>query len=288
MDERADLEAAIFPAGRVALVEETSPPGAPGRPLRSSGERVWRLLLGLTGRAGRGLVDLVYPPSCLACAAPVGDCNGLCAACWQALPLVERPCCERLGTPFAIEMGPGLLSPAALADPPVFGRARAVARYDGPARVLVHSLKFGDRLELAPAMGRWMARAGRELTAGADALVPVPLHPTRLWRRRANQAALLAAAVSRECGVPVRPDWLVRVKATRPQVGLSRNERALNLQGSFRVADHARLPLAGRRLAIIDDVLTTGSTANAAARVLLRAGASGVDVLTFAQVSRAP
>lgn len=288
MDEAAELDAAIFPPGRVAGWEDAGEPGSAGaRPRGWAGRTIRRAGPALRRAAGT-FVDLVYPPGCLACAAPLAGTHGLCPACWRSLPWVERPYCQRLGTPFAVELGPDLLSPAALAEPPAFDRARAVARYDGPARELVHRLKFGDRLELALAMGRWMARAGRELTAGADALVPVPLHPLRLWRRRANQAALLAAAVSRDCGVPVRPDWLLRVKATRSQVGLTRNERALNLQGSFRVAEAARPRLAGRRVVLVDDVLTTGATANAAARVLLRAGAAHVDVLTFAQVSRAP
>lgn len=287
MIEAPDLSAAIFPAGTVAGMEDRGPDGAAASP-RGWGPR-WLGIASLAARRGaRSLVDLVYPAACLACSAPLSGPQGLCPACWRALPWVERPYCERLGTPFAVEMGPGLLSPAALAEPPAFARARAVARYDGPARELVHRLKFGDRLELALAMGRWMARAGRELTIGADALVPVPLHPWRLWRRRFNQAALLAQAVSRETGVPLQPDWLLRVRPTRPHVGLSRNARALNLQGSFRVAETARPLVAGRRLVLIDDVLTTGSTANAAARVLIRAGAGSVDVLTFAQVSRAP
>jgi ComF family protein len=236
----------------------------------------------------RAAVDVVYPPGCLACHGAVGAAHGLCPRCWAAMPWIERPCCERLGLPFAVDLGAGLVSPAAMAEPPVFTRARAVARYDGPARDLVHRLKFGDRLELSLAMGAWMARAGAELVGGADGLVPVPLHPLRLWRRRFNQAGLLAQAVSRRAGVAVRPDWLVRTKATRPQVGLSRNERALNLQGSFRVPEEARPALAGRRLVLVDDVMTTGATANAASRVLIRAGAASVDVLTFAQVSRAP
>lgn len=124
--------------------------------------------------------------------------------------------------------------------------------------------------------------------AGADALVPVPLHPLRLWRRRFNQAALLASVISRHAGVPSRPDWLARRKATRPQVGLTRAERGENLQGSFAVPASARPAVAGKHIVLVDDVLTTGATANAAARVLLRAGSAQVDVLTFARVTLAP
>jgi ComF family protein len=201
------------------------------------------------------------------------------------MPFIERPFCERLGTPFAQDLGPGLLSPAAHADPPVFARARAVATYDeGPARILVQRLKYADRLDLAPAMARWMARAGAELTAEADMVIPVPLHRFRLWTRRFNQAALLAKGVADHAGLRYAPLALKRVRRTRPQVGLTREARAANVQGAFRVPPEAAPGVAGARVLLVDDVLTSGATLNAAARVLLRAGAARVDVLTFARV----
>jgi hypothetical protein len=130
-----------------------------------------------------GALAIIYPPCCIACQAAVGQAQALCPSCWGAIGFIERPYCERLGTPFAIDLGPGLLSPAAIADPPVFARARAVCRFDGVARELVHRLKYGDRTELALTLGRMMAQAGRELLADADLIVPVPLHRTRLWSR---------------------------------------------------------------------------------------------------------
>ena len=123
----------------------------------------------------------------------------------------------------------------AIAAPPAYDRARAAVRYDDIARALVLSFKYGDRLDLAPMMGRWMARAGRELTADADALLPVPLHWRRLWARRFNQSAALAGAIADICGVPVLHGALKRVRATPQQVGLSKSERADNVQGAFRV-----------------------------------------------------
>lgn len=239
---------------------------------------------GAVAAVRRAAIDLLYPPTCLACAASTSDPHALCAACWRAMPFIDRPYCERLGTPFAVETGSGAISPAAMADPPVFARARAVARHDGPARDLVHRLKYGDRLDLAPAMGAWMAAAGHELLRDDAVLVPVPLHRWRLWRRRHNQAAVLASSVARATGWPVRHDMLLRVRATRPQVGLSRNERANNLRGAFRAGPTAPGLLGGRRVVLVDDVMTTGATAAAAARVLIRAGAAQVDVLTFAVV----
>ena len=195
---------------------------------------------------------------------------------------IERPFCERLGTPFEQDLGQGLISPQAMADPPVFARARAVARFeDGPARTLAHRLKYSDRAELARPIARWMARAGADLLADADLLTPVPLHALRLWRRL-NQAAALATEVSRLTGKPCDLSALLRVKATRSQIGLTRAQRAENVQGAFRAA--ARAEVRGLNVVLIDDVLTSGATANAASRALLRAGAKRVDVLVFARV----
>lgn len=229
-------------------------------------------------------VTLVYPPTCVACGAATGAPHTLCAACWTGMRFIERPFCERLGTPFAVDLGVPLLSPAAIADPPVFERARAVARYDETARALVHRLKYGDRLELAEALGAMMARAGADLAREADVIVPVPLHRWRLWRRRFNQAMALARVVSRVSGAPCDPFLLARVKRTRAQVGLTRAQRGENLQGAFRVPAAVKPRLEGKRMLLIDDVLTTGATANAAARALLRGGARSVDVLAFARV----
>lgn len=232
-------------------------------------------------------LGLIYPPTCIACGAATGQPHALCAACWSGLRLIERPYCERLGTPFALDLGVGsLISPGALAEPPVFGRARAVAVYDGTARDLVHRLKFSDRLDLGWTMARMMAAAGSELLDEADLIVPVPLHGLRLWRRRFNQSAMLAREIGRQSGKPCDVRALARVRATRPQVGLTRRQRAENLQGAFRVTEAGRARITGRRLLLIDDVATTGATGNAAARVLLRAGAASVDLLTFATVTR--
>ena len=228
-------------------------------------------------------LNVALPPLCPACRQLVGD-NGLCASCWSKLSLIAPPYCERLGIPFAYDPGPGVLSMQAIADPPAYHRARAAVRYDEIARTLVHALKYGDRLDLAPTAGRWMARAGHELLQGADALVPVPLHWRRLWARRFNQSALLAKAISQIAGVPVAESALKRVKATAQQVGLSQSERAENVQGAFRMPTDGKSEVVGRNLVLIDDVLTSGATADACARALLRAGAQRVDVVVFARV----
>ncbi len=265
-----------------------------GRRAESSLREPWsRLQTGFAARAlpalrhcGRAALDLLFPPACLHCRAATDAPGSLCSACWGKIRFIERPFCERLGMPFAVDLGAeGLLSPEAVADPPVYARARAVARFeDGPVRQLTHRLKYGDRLELARPLAAWMARAGAELLAEADLLVPVPLHRRRLIARRFNQANALAQAVSAQCGVPVDPFVLARVKSTASQVGLTRSQRAVNLQGAFRVPQDMAARVEGRAIVLVDDVLTSGATVNAASRALLRSGAARVDVLVFARV----
>jgi ComF family protein len=232
----------------------------------------------------RFALDVALPPLCPSCRAPLGGGAGLCAACWSKLSLIEPPYCARLGIPFTYDPGPGLLSMEAIASPPAYDRARAAVRYDDVARALVLSFKYGDRLDLAPMMGRWMARAGRELLQDADALVPVPLHWRRLWARRFNQSAALAGAISDMTDVQVLHGALKRIRPTPQQVGLSKTERADNVQGAFRVPPEHKSDVRGRRLVLVDDVLTSGATADTCARALLRAGAKHVDVLVFARV----
>jgi len=249
-----------------------------------------RAASGMRGALGH-VLNFALPPLCPACRGLVEGQGGVCAECWAKLSFIAPPYCERLGVPFVYDPGPGVLSMEAIANPPAYGRARAAVRFDDVARALIHAFKFGDRLDLAPMLGGWMAQAGRGLLAGADAIVPVPLHWRRLWARRFNQAAALAKIISEHSGVPAAFHVLARTRATPHQIGLSRAERATNIQGAFRVADEARIDARGKRLILVDDVLTSGATVDACARTLLRAGAANVDVLVFARVveaARAP
>jgi len=236
------------------------------------------------GRIGRAVADAILPPTCLACRVPIADAAGLCAKCWTRAGFIERPYCERLGTPFPADYGGELISPAALVSPPAYGRARAAARYSDVARDLIHMMKYGDRMDLVHALGRWMVRSGGELLADADALVPVPLHWRRLWQRRFNQSSALAHAISKLSKVPVMDEVLLRARATQPQFGLPRERRAENVQGAFKVPKEKRIEVKGKKLVLIDDVLTTGATADACTKILLRAGALRVDVLVLARV----
>src|SRR5579863_5619997 len=238
---------------------------------------------GAWSHAAKIALDIALPTMCVACREPV-DGEGVCAECWSKLSFIAPPYCPRLGIPFVYDPGPELLSMEAIANPPAYQRARAAVRYDDVARTLVHALKYQDRTDLAPAMGRWMARAGRELLRDADALIPVPLHWRRSWRRRYNQSGALARIIERQSGVKVLSEALRRVRPTQQQIGLSRAQRATNVQGAFKVEKARQSEISGRRVILIDDVLTSGATVDACARALLRAKAAAVDVLVFARV----
>lgn len=238
----------------------------------------------LFGRAGRSVREIILPAMCPACREPVEQGGGLCAACWSRLSFITPPLCERTGLPFAFDPGEAILSRAAMADPPAWDRARATVRFGDVARDLVHQLKYGDRLDLAPLISRFMWVAGEEMLKDADALVPVPLHWTRLWKRRFNQAAVLAQGVAKHANLPVELDVVKRVRRTPAQVGLDKADRRRNVDAAFMVPEEMRGRVHGRRLVLIDDVLTTGATLDALARVLSRAGAARVDVLVFARV----
>lgn len=241
----------------------------------------------LRGLAGATL-DLVYPPACAGCGILLGTKASLCPHCWSKLYLIERPYCEVLGTPFSHDLGPGILSADAIANPPPFDRLRSVALYDDLARVLVHSLKYRDRTDLAPMMGAWMLRAGDGAVEAADAILPVPLHRFRLIWRKFNQSAELARALGRLSGKPVLVDAVHRTKRTRRQVGLAPRAREENVRGAFTVTPKGRETLFGRRVVLVDDVFTTGATVMAVTRALKRAGVADVTVLTFAMALPGP
>jgi ComF family protein len=232
---------------------------------------------------GRMVADFLLPPQCLACRERVMEPATLCARCWRELAFLTEPCCDRSGLPFAFDPGDGIVSAAALARPPVWDRARAAVRFDESSRRLVHDLKYHDRHEVAALMGRLMAVAGQALMAESRFIVPVPLFRWRLWQRRYNQSALLARQLCR-AGLPFRPDLLERNRRTTAQVGLGYRQRQANVRGAFRVPQELHGEIAGTTVLLVDDVITSGATANACAGALKKAGAARVNVLAFALV----
>lgn len=202
--------------------------------------------------------------------------------------LIEKPYCPVLGLPFAHDPGDGMVSPHAIAHPPVFDRLRSVALHEGVARHLVHDLKYRDRVDLAPMMAGWMIRAASAEIVGADAILAVPLHRMRMFRRMFNQSAELARHVADQAGKPFLGQALVRRKRTAQQVGLTANQRSLNVRGAFEVPDGRQDLVFGKRLVLVDDVYTTGATVSAATTALKKAGAADVTVLTFARALAGP
>ncbi len=235
-----------------------------------------------------GLVDFLFPPVCAVCDGPVAQSHALCADCWRKIEFITAPLCPVLGLPFAVDLGPDAVSAAALAKPPPFDRARSAVRYNDTARALVTALKYADRTDLTRLVARLMVQAAGELI-GADAvLVPVPLHWRRQLVRRFNQSLLLARAIAEATGMALIADGARRVRPTRQQVGLSASERERNVAGAFRAHPELVARLAGRRVLVVEDVVTTGATVYAMARALKRAGVEAIDVVSFARVVTGP
>lgn len=232
----------------------------------------------------RRAADLIFAPQTYD-GGPRPLASGLSAEAWSRIVFLEAPVCDGCGAPFEFSPGPGVRCAPCEARPHVFDRARAACRYDEHVRELILPFKHGDRTDLARLFARWIGRAAADLLAEADAVTPVPLHPLRLLARRYNQAAEIARPLARSAGLEYLPDVLVRRRATGTQGGKSGAGRRRNVRGAFAApADRARR-IKGRRILLVDDVLTTGATADACARALLNAGARAVDV---AVIARAP
>ncbi len=248
-----------------------------------------RSAAGLARRAVAAAIDLVLPAHCPACDEIVESDGAFCADCFRRAPFLLDPCCETCATPFASDgmAGPTSHCDACTGHPPAWDRARAAFTYDAFSRRLILPLKYADRTENAAVLGAHMARAGASLLAAADLVVPVPLHRARLRARRYNQSVLLARAILRRTSpVPVLiPDGLVRLRATAPLALRSAGQRRQELAGAIGVRPSAVGRFAGARIVLVDDVLTTGSTATECARVLKEAGAADVSLLVAARTA---
>lgn len=238
-------------------------------------------------RLVRPLLDLLLPPLCPSCRNLVAEPGSLCPDCWKGMDFLAQPFCQRCGLPFSFDAGDGeaLVCAACLDDPPPWREARSVLRYNDASKGLILAFKHADRTDLAPALARWMARAGTPLLDRAEIIVPVPLHWTRLFARRFNQSALLAHALGRIARMPVAPDLLTRTRRTASQGHLKRGERFGNVKGAFAVRPRQLAEIQGKTVLLVDDVLTSGATAKECARILLKAGAKEVDMLTVARAA---
>ena len=240
-------------------------------------------------RFAQAVLDHIYPPACVNCDAVIGTADSLCPECWGGLRPITSPMCPVLGLPFEVSIGPDARSAEAIANPPPFRRARSALVHNDVARTIVSRLKFGDRPELAKFCARLMYGAGAELFENGDdeqkpVLVPVPLHRVRQWRRRYNQANELARFLGRLGNMEVLPFLVRRSRATRAQIGLSARQRARNVAGAFEVTPDSSEMIAGRRIIIVDDVVTTGSTVSALSKALHKKGMANIDVISFSRV----
>lgn len=236
-------------------------------------------------RASHGVIDLLLPVNCPVCETNVANGGGLCASCWAGLDVVSRPFCDVYGAPMTFDVGEGAVSARAISNPPKWNRARGAVVFNDRSQHLVHSLKYRDRHEVVSSMAAMMVHGGRDILVEADIMAPVPLHRWRLWSRRYNQAALLAGEIAKTVGLPCEPGLVNRMRNTRSQVGLDGKQRGHNVKGAFAVVE-ALVPLVlGKRVVLVDDVMTSGSTASECAGAIIQAGASNVDVLVFALVS---
>lgn len=232
----------------------------------------------------RPILDFALPPRCPGCGIVIGEPHLFCADCWSGLRFLGEPCCARCALPFDYDSGAGALCGRCMAEPPAYDRLRAAVAYDEISRRVALKLKYGGRPGVAETMARFLAR---HLDSGPDPLLaPVPLHRWRIWRRGYNQSALIAAALGRLTGLEPRHDLLERVKATPPLRGMGPRERREAVRGAFRVRARHKAALKGRAVVLIDDVYTSGATANGCARMLKRAGAARVDILAWARVVR--
>lgn len=229
------------------------------------------------------LAAFALPPRCPGCGTVTGDDHRFCGTCWDGLRFLGQPWCAGCARPFEIDRGESLCGEC-LAHPPAHDGVRAAVAYGEVARAVVLKLKYGRRLAYADTIARLMARL---MPADATLLIPVPLHRWRLWSRGFNQAQLIAQGITKQSSVPTACDLLVRTKGGGSLRGRGRKARAASVRGAFAVKAEARVRLAGQNVVLVDDVHTSGATANACARVLKRGGAARVTLLCWARVLHA-
>jgi ComF family protein len=232
-----------------------------------------------------GIAGLIWPQRSLITGREVAGPGSLEPELWAKLRFISDPVCARCGTPFEIAVEEAQICGACLAGPPAYDRARAALEYGEVSRDLVLALKYQGRRDALDLLAGWMALAGADLLQDADVIAPVPLHYLRLVRRGFNQSAWLAAALARRGAARLAVDVLKRTRSTPIQGGLSAEGRRRNVQGAFRVRRSREKLVKDQKILLVDDVLTTGATAEACSRALKRAGASCVDVLTLARVA---
>lgn len=231
-------------------------------------------------------IDILLPPRCIGTGEIVSAPGVVSPDFWTQLSFIETPFCSTCGLPFDVQMPSGTLCAACIDNPPEFDQSRSAVIYNDASRKLILSFKYGDRLNAVTTFIPWLKRTGANLIDTSDIIVPVPLHKSRLWQRRYNQAAIIALSLAKETQKICLVDALERVRATAPQKGLTKKDRYKNVLNAFRVYPESAENLKGKNILLIDDVFTSGATLNECARVLKKSGANRVNILTIARVTR--
>ncbi len=232
----------------------------------------------------QSFLDLMLPPRCFGCGETTSEHHTLCASCWKNCTFLSSPWCSLCGWPFPFETPHQTLCPHCHRLPPLFVQCRSALAYQESSRHFILKLKQGDGTYLAPGLSRLMLRVGQDILSKTDLLIPVPLHWKRLFLRQYNQATLLSNHITRQTSIPTHTDLIKRHRSTPKQGHQNRKERAANVRGAFFVPFEKKSLINGKRLTLVDDVLTTGATLNECSRVLLNEGAKEVRVLTLARV----
>jgi ComF family protein len=231
-----------------------------------------------------GILNFFLPPRCLGCGLLVEEPDTLCHHCWKKLHFISQPFCVRCGLPFDVDIAVDAVCRHCIRKETVFALARTALCYDEGSKPLILRFKHADETHFASLFAKWMWIAGKECMQMADYLVPVPLHWRRLLKRQYNQAALLTLELAKLAALPAAIDLLWRNRATPPQGHLTGQERQQNVAGAFRVHPKWQQAIKGKRIVLVDDVMTSGATVHSCTVALLNAGASQVNVLTLARV----
>lgn len=234
----------------------------------------------------RTIVDTLLPPRCIGTGDIIETPGTISPTLWKELSFIDDPMCACCGMPFAVDALAGMTCAACLDQPPAFDEARATLAYNEASRKLVLDFKYGDKMHAVNTFTPWLLRSGKDMIERSDAIIPVPLHYKRLWHRRYNQSAVLAASLAAASGKTVLTQVLKRARSTIPQKGLTRKERILNVKNAFLIDPKDTHYIAGRNILLVDDVFTSGATLNACAEKLKSTGCAKVFVLTIARVTR--
>ncbi len=229
-------------------------------------------------------LDIILPPKCISCGTFVDDANTICPSCWGDLNFISEPSCKICGYPFQFKAEGIELCAGCLNERPLFEKAKSVWVYDQHSKHMVTSFKYSDKTHTADIFGALMSNTGASFIESSDFVVPVPLHPLKLFQRRYNQAALLAQSIARKNNIPIIPDLLIRTKNSPPQASLNRKQRLENIKSAFDINPKFKAALKDKTITLVDDVMTTGATINECAKILLNGGAYAVYVITLARI----